>query len=159
MRTTVTFLKSFCPWYTLPETNIAPDNGWLEDYIFWGLSIFRGKLLVSGSVIGNMIFPKLLISAQSLEESPKTSFNTVWKTDKLRVCNWSNFPYWSLNCPHTNLVETTTNKFLQISTVSQTTYPTYRCFGGAEKLPISNLPTLPTYEKPLGLGESIAVGK
>ena len=30
--------------YTLPETNIVPENGWLEYYIvsFWGLPIFRG---------------------------------------------------------------------------------------------------------------------
>ena len=37
---------------TLSETNIfAPENGWLEDDPFLlGRSIFRGELLVSGSV-------------------------------------------------------------------------------------------------------------
>ena len=36
---------------TLPETNIAPENGWLEYYFPFGkATIFRGELLVSGSV-------------------------------------------------------------------------------------------------------------
>ena len=35
----------------LPETNIAPENGWLEyDPFLLGSSIFRGELLVSGRV-------------------------------------------------------------------------------------------------------------
>ncbi len=35
----------------LPETNIAPENGWLEDDPFLlGWLMFRGELLVSGSV-------------------------------------------------------------------------------------------------------------
>ena len=34
----------------LPETNIAPKNGWLEDYFLMGWPIFRGELLVSGRV-------------------------------------------------------------------------------------------------------------
>ena len=34
---------------TLPETNIAPENGWLEDeFVFGARPIFRGELLVSG---------------------------------------------------------------------------------------------------------------
>ena len=37
---------------TLPETKIAPENGWLEDYLpFWGPVYFQGRLLlVSGSI-------------------------------------------------------------------------------------------------------------
>ena len=38
---------------TLPETNskFAPENGWLKDAIsFLGWPIFRGKLLILGSV-------------------------------------------------------------------------------------------------------------
>ena len=37
---------------TLPETNIAPKNGWLEYYIvsFWD-GPFSGAVLVSGRVI------------------------------------------------------------------------------------------------------------
>ena len=35
----------------LPETNIAPENGWLEyDRFLLGWPIFRCELLVSGSV-------------------------------------------------------------------------------------------------------------
>ena len=37
--------------FTLPETNIAPESGWLEsDRFLLGWPIFRGELLVSGSV-------------------------------------------------------------------------------------------------------------
>ena len=37
---------------TLPETNIAPENGWLEYCFLLGRLIFRGELLVSGRVFG-----------------------------------------------------------------------------------------------------------
>ena len=36
--------------YTLPETNLAPENGWLEDFLvsFWGKRpIFRCEMAVS----------------------------------------------------------------------------------------------------------------
>ena len=37
--------------YTLPETNISRENGWLEDYVPFGARpIFRGELLVLGRV-------------------------------------------------------------------------------------------------------------
>ena len=38
--------------YTLTETNMAPENGWLEYYILssWD-DLFSGAMLVSGSVI------------------------------------------------------------------------------------------------------------
>ena len=29
-------------WNTLPETNIAPENGWLEDYFPFGKAYFQG---------------------------------------------------------------------------------------------------------------------
>ena len=36
---------------TLPETNIAPENGWLEDDVPFGARpIFRGELLNFGGV-------------------------------------------------------------------------------------------------------------
>ena len=35
----------------LPETNIAPGNGWLEDDPFLLGCLFSGAMLVSGSVI------------------------------------------------------------------------------------------------------------
>ena len=28
---------------TLPETNIAPENGWLEDYFPLGMAYFQGS--------------------------------------------------------------------------------------------------------------------
>ena len=37
-------------WLTLPETNMAPENGWLENEFPLGGPIFRGELLVSGRV-------------------------------------------------------------------------------------------------------------
>ena len=30
-------------WFTLPETNIAPENGWLEDYFPFGKAYFQGR--------------------------------------------------------------------------------------------------------------------
>ena len=36
--------------YTLPETNIAPENGWLEDEFPFREGLFSGAMLVSGSV-------------------------------------------------------------------------------------------------------------
>ena len=35
---------------TLPETNIAPENGWLEYYFPIGMAYFSGAMLVSGRV-------------------------------------------------------------------------------------------------------------
>ena len=48
---------------TLPETNIAPENGWLEyDRFLLGWPIFRCELLVSGSVsLDDLYFPALLV--------------------------------------------------------------------------------------------------
>ena len=31
---------------TLPETNIAPENGWLEDYFPFGMAYFQGLWLL-----------------------------------------------------------------------------------------------------------------
>ena len=35
---------------TLPETNIAPENPWLEDEISFWNGLFSGSMFVSGSV-------------------------------------------------------------------------------------------------------------
>ena len=36
---------------TLPETNIAPENGWLEDYFpIWEAYFLEGELIVAGRV-------------------------------------------------------------------------------------------------------------
>ena len=40
--------------FTLPETNIAPENGWLE-VSFWN-SLFSGAMLVSGRVSQRNVF-------------------------------------------------------------------------------------------------------
>ena len=69
-------LGAFCPKFgemsllihTLPETNLAPENGWLEyDPFLLEWSIFRGKLLVSGSEyhislkhVGHNVSPKIM---------------------------------------------------------------------------------------------------
>ena len=37
-------------WITLPQTNIAPKNGWLEYYFPIGEAYFQVLLLVSGRV-------------------------------------------------------------------------------------------------------------
>ena len=43
----ISFLKI---WYTLPETNIEPDNWWLEYNFPFGNPLFSGDMLVFGSV-------------------------------------------------------------------------------------------------------------
>ena len=35
---------------TLPKTNVAPENGWLEDEMSFRDSLFSGAMLISGSV-------------------------------------------------------------------------------------------------------------
>ena len=43
--------SNYIKLYTLPETNIAPENGWLEDdFPFGAQPIFSCELLVSGRV-------------------------------------------------------------------------------------------------------------
>ena len=49
---------------TLSETNVAPENGWLEDDISSGICpVFRGELLVSGRVcqLGSC-FPSIFVA-------------------------------------------------------------------------------------------------
>ena len=51
-------------WCTLPETNIAPGNGWLEYYgilvSFWETP-FSGAMLVPGSVMFFVYWPSIHI--------------------------------------------------------------------------------------------------
>jgi len=37
--------------HTLPETNVAPQNGWLEYSFPFGMDPFSGTMLVSGRVV------------------------------------------------------------------------------------------------------------
>ena len=41
----------YLPTFTLPKTNIAPENGWLEYEISYWEGLFPGDMLVSGSVV------------------------------------------------------------------------------------------------------------
>ncbi len=53
---------------TLPETNIAPENGWLEDVFPIGKAYFQGLLLlVSGRVY--FVMPKTLASLKNVMSS------------------------------------------------------------------------------------------
>ena len=41
------------PWFlTLPETNIATENWWLENEISFCDGLFSGAMIVTGSIIG-----------------------------------------------------------------------------------------------------------
>ena len=64
-------LKMVVPWlpFTLPETNIAPKNGWLEYYFPIGEAYFQGLCLVSGRVVRKKILP--------CSRSVKTIFDTL----------------------------------------------------------------------------------
>ncbi len=57
--------------YTLPETNIAPENWWLGDYFSFWEGILSGAMLVYRSVI----LPKLVANNNWLVVS--THLNTV----------------------------------------------------------------------------------
>ena len=49
-------------WHTLPETNIAPENrASQKERLVFQPSIFRGELLVSGSVNINIIVITILV--------------------------------------------------------------------------------------------------
>ena len=42
--------------YTLPETNIAPQNGWLEDEFPFGMAQFQGLCYFQGMYIYIYLF-------------------------------------------------------------------------------------------------------
>ena len=52
---------------TLPETNIAPENGWLEDEFFFWETIFAGAMLVLGRVIRGDLRLSMIFIRFSLE--------------------------------------------------------------------------------------------
>ncbi len=60
--------------YTLPETNIAPENGWLEYYFPIGEAYFQGLLLLAS---GRVKIPTQKIGF-TLKKSVKTSNSLVW---------------------------------------------------------------------------------
>ena len=67
-------LLSFC--ITLPETNIAPENGWLEYQFPIGMAYFHGlRLLVSGRVV--VLFLTLKSQKKFNEADEATSMDTM----------------------------------------------------------------------------------
>ena len=46
--------KDLCDIYTLPETNIAPENGWLEYYFPFGMIYFQGLRFYSSGIHGRI---------------------------------------------------------------------------------------------------------
>ena len=77
---------------TLPKTNIAPKNGWLEyDRFLLGWPIFRGELLVSGRVIVHSLSIKVTCYIQVIYVV-LLSYNLTG-APLLNSCNSS---WWSL---------------------------------------------------------------
>ncbi len=67
---------------TLPETNISPENGWLEDDRFLlGPGLFSGvnSLLVSGRVTHNVRIGWYLTPPRLISNSSKVVCCTIWK--------------------------------------------------------------------------------
>ena len=54
-------------WATLPETNIAPENQWLEDAFPFGDGLFLEAMLVSGRVVHPKILLLLCLDSNPLE--------------------------------------------------------------------------------------------
>ena len=70
--------------YTLPETNIAPENGWLEYYFPIREAYFQGLImLVSGRV--HVYIHVLFFSNHLIEGNPRQGFNK-YKTAGPLVC-------------------------------------------------------------------------
>ena len=67
---------------TLPETNIAPENGWLEYYFPIGFRpIFRGEPLVSGRVIRPAIYHPYFVSGGFLGVRGGVALGVGWLVD------------------------------------------------------------------------------
>ena len=85
--------------FTLAETNIAPENGWLENEISYWDGLFSGVMLVSGRVkTCTYCFSKILGSVENADnwnigEDP---FFTprLWK-GKVNGYKWFNYSTWA----------------------------------------------------------------
>ena len=84
--------------FTLPKTNIAPENGWLEDEIsYWGPAYFQGQAVSfrEGTLQLQAVLPLhtvfVFCSANFICSSSSQIHGSgkkkgPWKT---RVCEWS----------------------------------------------------------------------
>ena len=86
----------FLSMFTLPKTNIAPENGWLEDEISDWEGLFSGDMLVSGRVLFSckqyflcilyLFFVLRIPCSSSSQIHGSGKKKGPWKT---RVCEWS----------------------------------------------------------------------
>ena len=64
-------------WVTLPTTNIAPENGWLEDYLLIGEVYFQSYLL------SNQVPGSLGLQNETLNHQPTTN---IYSNDVSHFC-------------------------------------------------------------------------
>ena len=77
---------------TLPETNIAPANGWLENEISFWDDLFSGAMLVSGKVIWwcplyNFRFNTVTCPPKQPNKKPSKKTSSPWLP-------WDRFAWW-----------------------------------------------------------------
>ena len=64
--------------YTLPETNIAPENGWLEDYFPFGMTYFQGRTVsFREGISADVVFLSLKKTHFSLHDQTQGPRSTV----------------------------------------------------------------------------------
>ena len=74
--------SSHLPKPTLPETNIAPENGWLGDEMSFWYTLFSGAMLVSGRVFTTnppSFPPAISSSARQCPTIPSIARRWCWK--------------------------------------------------------------------------------
>ena len=80
--------------YTLPETNIAPENWWLEDYFPFGMAYFRGYVSFRGCTKSTLLKwtnQKPHVAIQSVSSVEIWEFVIAWiypppsKSEKWRM--------------------------------------------------------------------------
>ena len=93
---------------TLPETNVAPENGWLEDEIFFWEGLFLGAMLVSGRVmiISNWngheqssyskVFLKLWMPEMNEGQEPQQTCIGTWKKQRKQKRSFNEAPIASV---------------------------------------------------------------
>ena len=91
--------------YTLPETNISPENGWLEDYVPFGKAYFQGPCQFEGGYSNcywNLKQDKLKQSWTNINWFPKPS-KQYWKV-RSELCTFLPIPKFSREAKGLQLV-------------------------------------------------------
>ena len=78
-------LQDFRPQKTLPETNIAPENGWLENQMFFWDGPFLGDMFMSRWIALDGMYKKTMYN--NGDTLPETS------SSHLKMDGWKTFSF------------------------------------------------------------------